>query len=106
MSAYRAGWFLIPAPIIGCSVLGIATSTALRNHVAISEVPDAYSRTATEGDLFLGDAYLAVGSGLRTIPNTSKWDCTGSARSRKSRDPLRVQRYLLFARFRVLRYRR
>jgi hypothetical protein len=60
MSAYRAGWFLIPAPIIGCSVLGIATSTALRNHVAISEVPDAYSRTATEGDLFLGDAYLAV----------------------------------------------
>jgi hypothetical protein len=56
-SAYRAGWFLIPAPIIGCSVLGIATAAALRN----PEVADAYSRTATEGDLFLGDAYLGSG---------------------------------------------
>lgn len=72
LSAYRPVKFLIPAPIIGCSVLGIATTTALRNHVAILEVADAYSRTATEGDLFLGDAYLAVGSGLRTIPDTSK----------------------------------
>jgi hypothetical protein len=35
-------------------------------------------------DLFLGYAYL--GSGLRTIFNTSEWDCTGLARSRESRD--------------------
>jgi hypothetical protein len=61
MSAYRPVEFLNPAPIIGCSVLGIATTTALRNHVAILEVADAYSRTATEGDLFLGDAYLGSG---------------------------------------------
>lgn len=54
MSAYRPVEYLDPAAIIGSSVLGIATATALRNHVAILEVTDAYSRTATEGDLFLG----------------------------------------------------
>lgn len=34
-------------------------------------------------DLFLGDAYLAIGSGLRTIPDTSKWDCTGVSEKQK-----------------------
>jgi hypothetical protein len=46
LSAYRAVEFLNPAPSLGSSDLGIATG--LQIHVAIFEVADAYSRTATE----------------------------------------------------------